>query len=288
MGDDPYQQPRPSIPATLRRAVEVESGHSCAISRCGEHTYLEVHHINGDREDNRLANLILLCDKHHKMAHHGVIDRKALREYKALLTHNYNKALSDRVSRLEALLAAEPKVEASQEQLAETAGDRDLPTKRVTPRHALMALTLEQLALAKYERDHQLYFERQPVFLRGDARLQLDAIRQDDSLPEDIIVEVRWIRKSYLDAPIWVQQVDAAASVYELITGRKAKGILVFVVPKASMKDLSALPYTADALAASERKPEVVIFSYDDLGYDPGPISAGLSAVNLRDKQSST
>lgn len=85
MSRSKYGEPRPTISAELRRAVNVESGHACAIKGCTEHTYLEIHHIDGDRENNTLENLVLLCDKHHKMAHAGVIDRKALREYKKLL-----------------------------------------------------------------------------------------------------------------------------------------------------------------------------------------------------------
>lgn len=80
-----YGAERPSIPADVRRSVEVEAGHSCTVFNCTEHTYLEIHHINENREDNRVSNLILLCDKHHKMAHKGVIDRKALKEHKKLL-----------------------------------------------------------------------------------------------------------------------------------------------------------------------------------------------------------
>lgn len=281
MSEPKYQEARPAIPADIQRAVEVESGHACAVTRCSEHTYLEIHHINENREDNHVKNLILLCDKHHKMAHADVIDRKALREYKALLAQNYNKTLSERLERLEALLAQMPKVETRPEQAPAVVFDRDLPTKQVTPRPALMALTLEQLALAKYEKARQLFFERQPSFTKGDARLQLDAIRQDDELPEDIVIEVRWLRKRYLDGPVWIQQIDAAVSLYELITGRKAKGVLILVVPKPALKELTHLPLTAAALEASERKPNVVIYSYDDLGYDPGPISAGVFASNV-------
>lgn len=86
MTDPSYKNSRPSIPAELRRSIEVESGHCCAIKGCGEHTYLEIHHIDGNRENNIAENLILLCDKHHKMAHANVIDKKALREYKRLLS----------------------------------------------------------------------------------------------------------------------------------------------------------------------------------------------------------
>lgn len=94
MADQKYQDSRPTIPAEVRRAIELESGHACAISRCGEHTYLELHHINANRDDNCSENLILLCDNHHKMAHSGVIDRKALREYKLQLRERTTLAVT--------------------------------------------------------------------------------------------------------------------------------------------------------------------------------------------------
>lgn len=82
--DKKYETSRPNIPADTRRSVETESGHKCAVKGCFEHTYLEIHHIDNNRENNIVENLILLCDKHHKMAHANVIDRKSLREYKEL------------------------------------------------------------------------------------------------------------------------------------------------------------------------------------------------------------
>jgi hypothetical protein len=83
--DNNYEKPRPAISAEIRRQVNLECGHCCAIKACNEHTYLEIHHIDQNRENNTLDNLILLCDKHHKMAHAGAIDRKSLREYKRRL-----------------------------------------------------------------------------------------------------------------------------------------------------------------------------------------------------------
>jgi len=80
-----YSNKRPNIPINIRRSIEVEAGHQCTVKNCGEHTYLEIHHINQNREDNTIDNLILLCDKHHKMAHDNIIDRKALKMYKNLL-----------------------------------------------------------------------------------------------------------------------------------------------------------------------------------------------------------
>lgn len=83
-----YDDKRPNIPAEARRTIEVDAGHKCTVKNCNEHTYLEIHHINQNREDNSIDNLILLCDKHHKMAHANKIDRKALKEYKKLLNNS--------------------------------------------------------------------------------------------------------------------------------------------------------------------------------------------------------
>lgn len=106
MSERKYDDSRPGIPADIERSVKVEAGHNCAIKGCPEHTYLEIHHINENRNDNRGANLILLCDKHHKMAHAGVIDRKALREYKKLLQIPDLNTLVERFEKLESMLSA--------------------------------------------------------------------------------------------------------------------------------------------------------------------------------------
>lgn len=106
MSNKRSRRSRPVIPAVLARSLKVESGHRCAIKWCQEHTYLEIHHINEDREDNRPENLILLCDKHHKMAHAGVIDRKSLHEYKKLLQLPEVSTLVERFEKLESMLYA--------------------------------------------------------------------------------------------------------------------------------------------------------------------------------------
>jgi hypothetical protein len=267
----------------MRRAVEVESGHACAVSRCGEHTYLELHHINGNREDNRIENLILLCDKHHKMAHEGIIDQKAMLEYKRLLQVEYNQALVSRIEKLEALLAQSPQEVSEDTSLATLNTDDPHPVlKSVASRSSVMAFTLEQLALTKFERDHKLYLERQARFTRGTVNLELDAVRQDDDLESDLVVEVRWLRKRYLDGPIWLQQLEAATEAYELMSGRKSRGIIIFIVPKESMKKISDLPYTAIEFEKMAEKPDVIIYTYAELGFDPGAVSAALFASNVK------
>lgn len=36
---------------------------------CGWDIAVDVHHINGDHNDNRIENLVPLCKNHHQMAH---------------------------------------------------------------------------------------------------------------------------------------------------------------------------------------------------------------------------
>ena len=105
VSDRKYDNTRPRLSAEVERAVKVEAGHECAIKGCSEHTYLEIHHINENREDNRIENLILLCDKHHKMSHASVIDRKSLKEYKKLLSIPDVGGLLDRFEKLESMLS---------------------------------------------------------------------------------------------------------------------------------------------------------------------------------------
>lgn len=109
--DSHYKQQRPCIPADIKRGALIEAGHKCSIPGCNEHTYLEAHHINGNREDNRLENLIILCDKHHKMAHGTIIDRKSLREYKRLNTEKSARNLYDYKSLAETALASDQKLQ---------------------------------------------------------------------------------------------------------------------------------------------------------------------------------
>ena len=287
MVEPKYEKERPPLLAEVRRAVEVESGHACAVSRCNEHTYLEIHHINENREDNRVENLILLCDKHHKMAHRGVIDRKALREYKKKLSNSYKADLQKRIARLEQLLSQGPQRKNEQPPALPTAGETDLaiPRKEAASRSALMARTLEQLALSKFEREIGLYLERQSKISKGAASLVLDALRQDDDLPEDLVVEVRWLRRAYEDGPLWVRQIDAATSAYETMTGRKAKGVLIYVVGRDNMKPVSNLFFTSEELRKIERKPEIVIYTYAELGFNPGAISAAAFTSSINNQK---
>lgn len=83
---------RPTIPAELRRSILVESGHRCAIPRCGQ-TELDIHHIIPWEtcQKHEYSNLIALCPVCHRRAHKDEIDRKALFMYKTNLANEFSK-----------------------------------------------------------------------------------------------------------------------------------------------------------------------------------------------------
>jgi len=277
MSEKKYEDPRPTITAELRRAVEVESGHSCAIKGCDEHTYLEIHHIDENRENNTLDNLILLCDKHHKMAHAKVIDRKALREYKKLLTASHNTLINERFDQLEKLLKGEDKTSQPKSEPAERQ-PVDENTQKLTPkRHEILYFALTHVAIAHYEKVHDLYFEHQVEFVRGSDRLLLDAVRQDDDLDSDIIIDVHYFRKSYMDAPVYGSWLEKKIELYELLTGRKAKGILLVVTGKKM-----DIPLTEEGVSKCERDISLEVYTCDEVGFHPGAVSAAMFASNLK------
>jgi hypothetical protein len=63
-----YDQARPHIPMAVERKVRAEAGHRCGIAHCGD-IIVEIHHIDGNRENNDPQNLIPLCGSHHARAH---------------------------------------------------------------------------------------------------------------------------------------------------------------------------------------------------------------------------
>lgn len=80
-------EPRPAIPAELRRRILVEAGHRCAIHTC-QHPTTDLHHIvPWERcREHAYENLIALCPNCHRRADAGEIDRKALYMYKSRLS----------------------------------------------------------------------------------------------------------------------------------------------------------------------------------------------------------
>ena len=156
-----------------------------------------------------------------------------------------------------------------------------LPAKFVTARSKLMYLTLDQLAISLVERQWNTNFERRVTIKTADGELFVDALRQDDDLPADHLLEVRWLRKRYLDAPIWTEQIVSKVKLYELLTGRKVSGTLVFVVPN-KLGTLDELPFSRDAISNTAMFINVVMAPYSAIGFDPGPVSAAVFASNTK------
>jgi hypothetical protein len=282
MADKNYDGPRKKIGAEIRRKIEVESGHKCAIKDCFEHTWLEIHHVDENRDNNNPENLILLCDKHHKMSHANIIDRKSLRMYKDLLTVSINKIILEQFDQLKTLIRdsnydSQPKSILSEKQPID-----DSIQKYAPKRFEILDFALRHVAISHYEKVNSIYFEHQVEFVRGEDHLLLHAIRQDDDLPEDIIIEFSYLRKSYLDAPAYAQLLEKKLELYELLTGRKAKGILLVVVGRSRMKEEGYLNLTRKSVQDSKNNILLVIYDCEDVGFYPGPVSAGVFAINLK------
>ena len=276
MSKPPYQQSRPAIPANLRREVLVEAGHSCAVTNCRDHTYLEIHHIDHNRENNRVENLILLCRKHHTMAHHDVIDRKSLGLYKAKLHDAEMSEIRKRLECLEQLVASNaqhiPELRETEDQ-----PDAETAIKSAPRRFEVLQFALYQVAISRLEKDVGVYFERNVEFRSGDSRLVLDGLHVCDDGP-DLIVDVYYFRKAYLDAPVYASMVDQTVALYEVLTGRPARGLMLAVVGRESMLEQNALPLTREGLAPLENV-SLHVYSCAQVGFHPGPISAELRSV---------
>ena len=63
--------PRMPIPMEIRRRVHIRAGHQCQWEGCHNESHPEIHHIDRNRSNNQLSNLILLCGHHHNEADHG-------------------------------------------------------------------------------------------------------------------------------------------------------------------------------------------------------------------------
>jgi hypothetical protein len=80
MQDKKYTKPRGKIPAEIQRIVKIEARHSCIVD--GVRVALELHHIDGNRENNDPENIAFICANCHSMAETGKITRLELKEYK--------------------------------------------------------------------------------------------------------------------------------------------------------------------------------------------------------------
>jgi hypothetical protein len=274
LSKEPYDNARPHIPADIRRLILVEAGHGCALKVCGETTYVELHHIDENRENNDPANLIALCDMHHKMAHEGKIDRKSLRLYKERLSTSREAEILERLTRLEAHSGTGKSDLPSPEMSVEQPTDASI-RKVAAPRWQVQAFALGQVAITRYEKEVGVYFERHVELVAGEKRLVLDGLKQFQGDQADIVIDYVYVRKAYLDAPAYARWVQEKLEVYELMTGRRAAGVLLVVIGRDTMLEEMALPQIRSSLRDVEDV-TLQVYSCGQLGFHPGPISASL------------
>lgn len=282
MNSKTYDDSRPTIPAEISRAVKVEAGHSCAIKSCSDHTYLEIHHIDFNRNNNKLVNLILLCRKHHAMAHDKVIDRKALQEYKALLITSHNVLIDEKLEEIKNLIINEKASKPEPEVSSNQPPDEQI-VKRAPSRAEILNFALYHVAITHYENEQNLTFEHQVEFVHGKSSLMLDALRQDDDLPEDVAIEVHYLRKPYQDAPAYGPWLLKKLELYQLMTGRIARGVLLVVVGRERMLEGEYLELTKKGVDSCGGKVSLKVYSCEQVGFHPGAVSRALFASNIKD-----
>lgn len=61
-----------SVPMEIRRALIIRAEGRCELKDVSCRGPLGCHHINGDHNDHRLENLLLLCKKHHNVGEHKI------------------------------------------------------------------------------------------------------------------------------------------------------------------------------------------------------------------------
>jgi len=73
--------PRQPLPGYLRNQIYYRSYRRCENPFCNSKNNLEIHHIDMNRDNNKLSNLIALCSKCHTDAHLG--------KYPPIQLHNW-------------------------------------------------------------------------------------------------------------------------------------------------------------------------------------------------------
>lgn len=208
---------------------------------------------------------------------------QALKQYKELLGDSHAFLINSKFEELKALIVQDKSViPAPEHSLVQPANDQ--VEKRAVPRSEILNFALCHVAIAHYEKEQGTYFEHQVQYLQGDTALLLDALRQDDGLPEDIILDFHYLRKPYMDTPVYGPWLAKKLEIYHLLTGRPARGVLIVVVGRERMLTGDYLSMTKGGVASCAEKVELKIYSCEQVGFYPGPVCAGTFASNIKIK----
>jgi hypothetical protein len=95
---DPLGPAREPLPSHLRIFVYERASYRCENPFCQKPDRLEIHHIDMDHENNKMANLIAICKVCHDGAHTGKFTERqlynwAMRDYKKLQGKNQSLSL---------------------------------------------------------------------------------------------------------------------------------------------------------------------------------------------------
>lgn len=129
------------------------------------------------------------------------------------------------------------------------------------------AYVIEQLALAKVEQNLNKPIRKFIRLKKGGKFIELDGLMLDKDSPIDDIVEVKWLRdprkvRGLIDlAP----RLEAVLREYEDITGKKARLILVLVVPQSVKEVRDYLLPLKEAFADLECR--IVVLDYASIGF---------------------
>jgi len=86
-----------------------------------------------------------------------------------------------------------------------------------------------------------------------------------------------------MDAPVYASWLEKKIELYELLTGRKAKGILLIITGKSM-----DIPLTKEGMNECTRDIDLEVYSCGEIGFHPGAVSAAMFASNLKEANKTT
>nr|WP_299252838.1 hypothetical protein [uncultured Lacinutrix sp.] len=214
------------------------------------------------------------------MSHRGIIDRKSLKEYKKLVNQDQNTLILERFKELEKLVLRT--TEELEPKPFENQPSNDSVSAKGPDRLDIFHFCLKHYSIGYFEKKNNIYFKHQVEFNRDSDKLKLDGLRQDDDLELDIIIHFEFITKPYQDAPGYSSELEKKIELYELLTGRLAKGILLIITDNKNIYDRQEYYLEMIINSVENKKIELVVYSCDQIGFDRDSIHNQPKESNLK------